>query len=285
VPLVQAPAVQWVAPPPVPPALEDLAGGRSVAGPSAAAGTSAAAGPSVAGPAAPAVPLDALRDAGAVGAQADPSPAVAVATTGTAREARGGESRDTGSSAGGQPASPLPPTGVPQPATSPVFPAPVAATTAPTTTPATSPEAPAGPSLPHHQVLTAVSPLLRGPDGTHALRVQLHPEDLGAVTVTVEVRRGEVAVHLHAADDAAGGLLREHLPDLRQQLEDQGVRAGALQVDSGGTGPRDWTGFRQQQLPQDRPGQALHGEPAGGPATTSPPTTAPAAAGALDLRM
>jgi len=210
-----------------------------------------------------------------------PDPALPAAGVSGAAAAPGGdgEARDTGSSDSGDP-----PRTVLTPPVTPAFhpAAPVHVTTVDPAAPTTT-QAPAGaPELPHHQVMTAVSPLLRGPDGEQSLRLQLHPQDLGAVNVTVELRRGEVAIHLHAADGAAADLLRDHLPDLRQQLEDQGLRAGALQVDTGSAGSADQGSGRQQPVRPDLPAPGRTPAPAG---PTSHPTTAPAAAGALDLRM
>ena len=84
------------------------------------------------------------------------------------------------------------------------------------------------------QVLAAVSPLLRGDDGSYAVQLQLHPHDLGAVQVTVDVRHGEISVQLHTPDAAAQDALRDGLADLRRQLEEQGLRTGSMEVGSGG---------------------------------------------------
>ncbi|HET7661648.1 MAG TPA: flagellar hook-length control protein FliK [Oryzihumus sp.] len=210
--------------------------------------------------------------------QQDPALPAAGVSAAAAAPGGGGEARDTGSSGSGD----RPRTVLAPPVTPAFHPAaPVHVTTVDLAAPTT--QAPAGaPELPHHQVMTAVSPLLRGPDGEQSLRLQLHPQDLGAVNVTVELRRGEVAIHLHAADGAAADLLRDHLPDLRQQLEDQGLRAGALQVDTGSAGSADQGSGRQQPARPDLPAPGRTPAPAG---PTSHPTTAPAAAGALDLRM
>ncbi|HEX8973741.1 flagellar hook-length control protein FliK, partial [Oryzihumus sp.] len=177
-------------------------------------------------------PGDRLPTVEAPAVQADPAlPAAGVSGT-AAAAGGGGEARDTGSSGSGD----RPRTVLAPPVTPSFHPAvPVHVSTVEPVAPTA--QAPAAPrELPHHQVMTAVSPLLRGPDGEQSLRLQLHPQDLGAVNVTVELRRGEVAIHLHAADGAAADLLRDHLPDLRAQLEDQGLRAGALQVDTGSAG-------------------------------------------------
>ena len=84
------------------------------------------------------------------------------------------------------------------------------------------------------QVLAAVSPFVRGDDGSYAVQLQLHPHDLGAVQVTVDVRHGEISVQLHTPDAAAQDALRDGLADLRRQLEEQGLRTGSMEVGSGG---------------------------------------------------
>ncbi|MGN6634520.1 MAG: flagellar hook-length control protein FliK [Oryzihumus sp.] len=210
--------------------------------------------------------------------QPDPAQPTAAVSGAAAAPGDGGEARDTGSSGSGD----RPRTVLAPPVTPAFHPAAPVHVSVDPATPTTAQAPAGGPELPHHQVMTAVSPLLRGPDGEQSLRLQLHPQDLGAVNVTVELRRGEVAIHLHAADGAAADLLRDHLPDLRQQLEDQGLRAGALQVDTGSAGTADQGGGRQQPVRPDLPGPGRTPAPAG---PTSHPTTAPAAAGALDLRM
>jgi flagellar hook-length control protein FliK len=94
------------------------------------------------------------------------------------------------------------------------------------------------PAAAYQQVFTAVSPLLRGADGSYGMELQLHPQDLGAVQVTVDVRRGEISIQMNSTDPAARDALRSGLSDLRQQLEDQGLRAGSMEVGSGGANAR-----------------------------------------------
>ncbi len=91
-------------------------------------------------------------------------------------------------------------------------------------------------------MFAAVGPLLRGDDGSYAVQLQLHPHDLGAVQVTVDVRHGEISVQLHSPDPAAQDALRDGLSDLRRQLEDQGLRTGSMEVGSGGADPRQRDG-------------------------------------------
>jgi hypothetical protein len=131
-----------------------------------------------------------------------------------------------------------------------------------------------------------MSPLLRDADGGHTVQLQLAPQELGTVRITIDVRHGEVAMHLHASDASARDLLREHLPDLRDQLEEQGLRAGNLDVGQDDSGASQWSA--QQRSAQQR---ALPRTPAPGapePVTTTPHgprTAAPGSGGALDLRM
>jgi len=111
-------------------------------------------------------------------------------------------------------------------------------------------EAPLGPSTtsapaavpfeaPHEQVYAAVSPLVRGEDGSYDVELHLRPRDLGAVQVNVTVHHGEVSISMNAADPAARDALRQGLSDLRQQLEGQGLRAGSMEVGAGGPDGRE----------------------------------------------
>jgi flagellar hook-length control protein FliK len=150
----------------------------------------------------------------------------------------------------------------------------------------TAPVAPSGApaqfSLPvpvHQQVFTAVSPLLRAADGSYGVRLQLHPQDLGAVQVIVDVRHGEISIQMHSTDAAARDALRGGLSDLRQQLEGQGLSAGSMEVGSGGAHAR------QPETPWSRPATAERR--GGGDQSPDRNVTAPAAASStsLDLRM
>lgn len=118
----------------------------------------------------------------------------------------------------------------------PVATAPAAPQAAPTLS-ATSVSTPAPPPVPvpppHHQVITAMSPLLRRADGSYTVAINLEPEQLGKVTVQLHLQAGQVAVSLQAADASARELLRDNLNALREQLEQQGVKAGQLDVGDG----------------------------------------------------
>ncbi len=109
--------------------------------------------------------------------------------------------------------------------------APVSAAIATPTPLSQAPGASAWP--PHEQVMTAVSPLLRRADGSYSIAINLEPEHLGRVTLQIQVRAGEVAVTMQAADASAREMLRDNLSSLRQQLEHQGMKAGQLDVHDG----------------------------------------------------
>jgi len=80
------------------------------------------------------------------------------------------------------------------------------------------------------QVIQVVAPLRSAKDGDYTLSLQLHPAELGAVTVRVEVQQGVLSVHL-AADHAHGHeALSQSLADLRTQLQSSGVRTGDIAV-------------------------------------------------------
>jgi flagellar hook-length control protein FliK len=143
--------------------------------------------------------------------------------------------------------------------------------------PAAGQQAP--PTPVHQQVLTAVSPLLRSADGSYGVQIQLHPQDLGAVQVNVHVRHGEVSIQLHATNEAAREALRGGLSDLRNELEDQGLRAGSMEVGSGDANAQRRESSWSRSQRHEVPGRDLN-QP------DQPPVTAAAASSTvLDLRM
>lgn len=104
-------------------------------------------------------------------------------------------------------------------------------TAVPTTKADAAPPAPAAPPVPvNDQVVRLVAPLQSAPDGNYSLSLQLHPADLGAVTVHVEVTQGVLSVHLVPDQDHAHDLLTNSLNDLRSQLATGGVRTADVSV-------------------------------------------------------
>ena len=135
---------------------------------------------------------------------------------------------------------PVPPP-APQPAAPALAPSPLAQNvqqpvTAPT---ATNPSAPAPPPMAstapvppiYQQLITGMTPMLRGVDGTYALMMQLNPATLGQVRIAVQVKNGEASIQVKAVDGNTRDLVQDNLDDLRSTLEKLGVSAGSIDVD------------------------------------------------------
>lgn len=95
-------------------------------------------------------------------------------------------------------------------------------------------------ALPYQQVAGAVGGLLRGPDGTYHVQLNLTPAHLGNVRIMVELRAGEVQIQMLTIDNRTGDLLRGNLDSLRQDLQQMGLRTGHMDVGGG----RDDSGRR-----------------------------------------
>ncbi|MCW2565918.1 MAG: Collagen alpha-2(I) chain, partial [Mycobacterium sp.] len=131
----------------------------------------------------------------------------------------------------------------------------VPATVLPTTAPVATPTAgaaplPGSPAALAEQVLTRVSSLRQGPDGTHHLTMRLDPGHLGPLTVVAEVRNGAIRLELTAVMPAAQEALRHAAADLRRDLADAGFGSAAVDVRSDGSGagePRGGLGDRSDR--------------------------------------
>jgi hypothetical protein len=98
---------------------------------------------------------------------------------------------------------------------------------------------PGSPAALAEQVLTRVSPLRQGPDGTHHLTMRLDPGHLGPLTVVAEVRNGTIRLELTAVLPAAQEALKHAAADLRRDLADAGFGSASVDVRSDGGGPGD----------------------------------------------
>ena len=70
-------------------------------------------------------------------------------------------------------------------------------------------------------------------DGTYETTLRLYPEELGQVSVRIQVNGGMVSIHAFGASDVAVQALREAMPDLRQNLLQSGLDLVDSQVDQG----------------------------------------------------
>lgn len=115
----------------------------------------------------------------------------------------------------------------------------------------TAPIVAAGPSAPVHggpshipdQVTAQVFPEINrlavragsAGDGIHRITLNLHPETLGDVRVTLVVRGGEMKISIHAANEA-GRIMADSIPELRRLLGSAGADAIVAVRDTGAGG-------------------------------------------------
>jgi flagellar hook-length control protein FliK len=120
------------------------------------------------------------------------------------------------------------------------------------------------PAIAAQQVVAAVVPLHCGPDGSYRVSLRLHPEELGNVAVTVEVSKGTVSLHMRAEAPATTSVLGDAMPQLRAQLEAQGLQTGSLVVaDYSGGSAGGWAG-------REHPLTGQWATPAGTPGFSEP---------------
>jgi flagellar hook-length control protein FliK len=107
-----------------------------------------------------------------------------------------------------------------------------AAPTAPA--PATPTAQPAAAPMPQgsvpEQIVQVVAPLRSAGNGNYTLALQLHPADLGPVTVHVAVNDGVLSVQLVPDQSHGHDALTSSLSDLRNQLQAGGMRVGDIDV-------------------------------------------------------
>jgi flagellar hook-length control protein FliK len=212
----------------------------------------------VAAPAAPAQPLAPAPTETTAGDDPAPvatqltAPAVpvagAVAASAGSAGSGGSSSANTGDQSSSDPAPAAPDaTLAAQQAGSAPQPAPVAPIAA---TPAAQPALPVPVAT---QLVQHVAVLGRGPDGTQAMTVVLHPDNLGPVQVEVTVTRGTIDLTMRGAHEQGRAALMQALPDLRRDLESAGLTCSRLDVDrdTGGS----WTAQHQNQQSQAQAGQ------------------------------
>lgn len=69
-----------------------------------------------------------------------------------------------------------------------------------------------------------------GMDGGQ-VRIRLHPAELGGVRLDLQIQGNRLNARVIAETEAARGVLREHLPDLRQRLAEQGIQIERIDVE------------------------------------------------------
>ncbi|MGN6598076.1 MAG: flagellar hook-length control protein FliK [Actinomycetes bacterium] len=150
------------------------------------------------------------------------------------------------------------------------------------------------------QLVSALAPLRQQGDGVHRITVQLHPAELGAVQIRVELHGDVLRVHLAGASEATRDVLRAALPDLRQELS-SGTREASVDVSTElsqqnpwqGPGPQGQGGLtegrghgwgRQHETP-DRPGRGANHQDSDHARPLSVSTTTTSGTTAIDVRV
>ncbi|MDH7479733.1 MAG: flagellar hook-length control protein FliK, partial [Syntrophomonadaceae bacterium] len=101
-------------------------------------------------------------------------------------------------------------------------------------------------------VVAGIRKVSRG--GRTEMSLQLKPESLGRLSLTVAVEDGRVTARLQAESHAVGRLIESSLGQLKQALQEQGLRLDRLEVAVGESSVQQDLGqqlSRQYQAPPD----------------------------------
>lgn len=91
-------------------------------------------------------------------------------------------------------------------------------------------------------------------DGTKRLELQLHPGELGNLTLTLSMRNGEVSATIRSEKGETAELINRQLDALRANLEQQGVKVDKLEVQTqlaDGDTRQQWEGLNQHNSRQE----------------------------------
>lgn len=74
-----------------------------------------------------------------------------------------------------------------------------------------------------------------------SLTLQLHPEELGQLRITVTLREGSIHTYIVADSSSVRQILESNLSQLHHALQQRGLQLGALQVSVQGDGRQSLT--------------------------------------------
>lgn len=97
--------------------------------------------------------------------------------------------------------------------------------------------------------------------GRTQLTLQLKPENLGSLSILLQVKNKEVSAVIRADNAESGKLLSAHLDQLKQALQDQGLKVTKLEVQTGLAGSQgqdSWLGQENHNLAREQQ-EALNG--------------------------
>ena len=95
------------------------------------------------------------------------------------------------------------------------------------------------------QVESGLLTALRG--GGSRLDLQLHPQELGAITITLTSRNGEVSAHIRSERSETAEMLSRQLDAIRVNLEQQGIKVDKVEVHLQQRDSQENSGYRQWQ--------------------------------------
>lgn len=106
------------------------------------------------------------------------------------------------------------------------------------------------------QVETAFLKTLAG--GVKQLTVQLSPEDLGKLSVSLQLQGKEVSAMIRAESPEAAKIIHQNIDVIKNALENQGLKVDKLDVQTGlaGNSDQNWFGQDQHNLARDREAMA-----------------------------
>lgn len=67
-------------------------------------------------------------------------------------------------------------------------------------------------------------------DGGTRLDLQLHPQELGAITLTLTARNGEVSARIRSEKSETAEMVTRQLDTIRANLEQQGIKVDKIEV-------------------------------------------------------
>lgn len=98
------------------------------------------------------------------------------------------------------------------------------------------------------------------PNGVTRLTLQLEPENLGTVNLTIQVQGKEVRALIRTENQDVTQALQDQLAQVRQNLEQQGLKVSELEVRTGlsdaSLSGRNWMNSEQHNLEQERQAMA-----------------------------
>ncbi|MFR8276216.1 MAG: flagellar hook-length control protein FliK, partial [Desulfovibrio fairfieldensis] len=91
-------------------------------------------------------------------------------------------------------------------------------------------------------------------DGGTRLDLQLHPQELGAITLTLTARNGEVSARIRSEKSETAEMVTRQLDTIRANLEQQGIKVDKIEVQlqsQQGDDGRQWQNLDQHNSRQE----------------------------------